>query len=284
MSIALPAPELRYLALQTALEVHGRDLGALNESEMEQIVESVRIQYQLHSLILSSPQAANTLISENQLESSLNAIRERYPSQDEFSIELARNGLNIDLLKAALRRVLHADNVLVAVGHEIEPVTDSDIRAFYAKYQDRFNTPETRTARHILITINKDYAENTREQAQKRMEVIASELGSTISTEQFGKLAEKYSECPTAMQQGQLGTIPTGKLYPELDEILFKLAEGTISKILKSELGFHILFCEQIHRAEKLTLEQVRDKITESLGQQRSKQLQAAWIRSLTKG
>ncbi|WP_353571224.1 nitrogen fixation protein NifM [Candidatus Albibeggiatoa sp. nov. BB20] len=282
MSVALPAPELRYLTLQTALEVHGRDLAALNESEMEQIVENVKIQYQLHSLILSSPQAANTLISEAQLESSLNAIRERYPSQEEFISDLARNGLNVDLLKASLRRILHADNVLVSVGHGIEPVTDSEVRAFYAKYQQRFNTPETRSARQILITINNNYAENTREQAQKRIEAIASELGARPKPEQFSQLAVKHSECPTAAEQGKLGQIPVGKLYPELDKALFELETGTISSVLESELGFHLLFCEQIHPAEKLTLEQVRDKISQSLGQQRSKQLQAAWIRSLT--
>lgn len=282
MSVALPAPELRYLALQTALEVHGRDLAALNEDEMEEITENVKLQYQLHSFILGSPQAANTLISEAQLESSINSIRERYPNQEEFINDLARNGLNIDLLKASLRRILHADNILVTVGQDIEPVTDADIRAFYAKYQDRFNMPETRSARQILITINDDYAENTREQAQKRIEAVALELAA--NPEQFATLAQRHSECPTAAEQGKLGRVPPGKLYPELDKVLFKLEEGNISEILESELGFHLLLCEQIHPAEKVTLEQVRDKIEQSLTQQRSKQLQAQWIRSLSGG
>lgn len=278
--MSLPAPELRYLALQTALEVHGRDLAALNETEMEQITENVKIQYQLHSFILGSPQAASTLISEAELESNVNAIRERYPNQEEFMTDLARNGLNLDLLKASLRRILHADNILVAVGQDVEPVTDSEIRAFYAKYQNRFNTPETRSARQILITINNDYAENTREQAKKRIEAIAQELATNPN--QFATLAQKHSECPTAAEQGRLGRVPAGKLYPELDKVLFELEEGSISQVLESELGFHILWCEQIHPAEKLTLEQVRDKIKNSLTQQRSKQLQAQWIRSLT--
>jgi len=282
MSVALPAPELRYLALQTALEVHGRDLAALNEDEMEQITENVKIQYQLHSFILGSPQAANTLISEAQLESGVNSIRERYPNQEEFINDLARNGLNIDLLKASLRRILHADNILVSVGQDVEPVSDSEIRAFYAKYQDRFNMPETRSARQILITINDDYAENTREQAKKRIDAVAEEL--STNPEQFATLAQRHSECPTAAEQGRLGRVPAGKLYPELDKVLFELEEGKISAVLESELGFHLLFCEQIHPAEKLTLEQVREKIEQSLTQQRSKQLQAQWIRSLTGG
>ncbi len=282
MSVVLPAPELRYLALQTALEVHKRDLAALNKTEMEDITENVKIQYQLHSLILSAPQAANTLISETELESNINAIRQRYPNQQEFIDDLARNGLNVDLLRASLRRILHVDNILIIVGSDIEPVTDGDIRAFYAKYQDRFNTPESRSTRQILITINNDYAENTREQAQKRINAIVKELAA--NPKQFAELAQKYSECPTAVEQGKLGKIRKGQLYPELDNALFLLKEGAMSEILESELGFHILFCEQIHPAEKLTLEQVRDKIEQSLTQQRSKQLQAQWIRSLTSG
>lgn len=50
----------------------------------------------------------------------------------------------------------------------------------------------------ILITVNDEYAENTRENALKRIHDIYSKARS----KSFAKLAQRHSECPSAMNQG----------------------------------------------------------------------------------
>ncbi|MDD5462304.1 MAG: peptidylprolyl isomerase [Methylococcales bacterium] len=60
------------------------------------------------------------------------------------------------------------------------------------------------------------------------------------------ELALKHSECPTALQGGVSGIVPRGKLCPELDAALFSIKAGEISEIVESEIGFHLVLCQQI--------------------------------------
>jgi len=81
----------------------------------------------------------------------------------------------------------------------------------------------------------------------------------------------RHSECPTALQGGDLGTVPRGALYPELDAVLFTLKKREVSTVVESEIGLHILLCKQIHAAETLSLAKATPKIRE-LMQERAKQ------------
>jgi peptidyl-prolyl cis-trans isomerase C len=154
-----------------------------------------------------------------------------------------------------------------------------DEQLFYELQRDRFARPERRTARHILLTINAEFAENQRDVALARIERIAAQLQGQV--EQFGTLARQHSECPTAMQQGQLGTLPRGQLYPALDAALFALAEGEMSGVVESELGFHLLLCEQIEPAELMTFAQVQSKIHMLLQTRRQREYQKSWLAQL---
>ena len=117
---------------------------------------------------------------------------------------------------------------------------------------EQFRRPETRLARHILITINDTIAENTRSAAGKRINAIQARLAK--EPQRFEEQALKHSECPTALDGGKLGDLPRGKLFPELDKALFELKAGEVSGVLESELGFHVLRCDTITEAGVLGL------------------------------
>lgn len=51
------------------------------------------------------------------------------------------------------------------------------------------------------------------------------------------------------MEGGLLGNVTPGKLYPELEPVAFALTAGQISPVVESEIGFHILRCDEIHPA-----------------------------------
>ncbi|WP_242445850.1 nitrogen fixation protein NifM [Chromatium okenii] len=197
-----------------------------------------------------------------------------------FSSDLENNGLDENTLQLALRRELIFDAVMQQVGARAEAITAVDEQLFYELQRDRFARPERRTARHILLTINAEFAENQRDVALERIERIAAQLQGQV--EQFGTLASQHSECPTAMQQGQLGTLPRGQLYPALDAALFALAEGEISGVVESELGFHLLLCEQIEPAELMTFAQVQPQIHVLLQTRRQREYQKSWLAQLS--
>jgi peptidyl-prolyl cis-trans isomerase C len=91
----------------------------------------------------------------------------------------------------------------------------------------------------------------------------------------------KHSECPTALHGGVLGKFPRGKLYPELDEVLFKLKLGEISDPVKSEIGFHVLLCMSIQKAENLSLAKATPKIRQLMTERARRICQRAWVANL---
>jgi parvulin-like peptidyl-prolyl isomerase len=130
-----------------------------------------------------------------------------------------------------------------------------------------------------LISINPDYPENTRENARRRLEEIAETL--KRKPHKFAALALKNSECPTAFEGGELGTLVKGKLYPELDSALFTLKEQEISAVVETEIGFHLIQCLKIMPAETLSLKKATPKIKQLMQERYRRNCQRTWLASL---
>ncbi|MGR8980084.1 MAG: peptidylprolyl isomerase, partial [Gammaproteobacteria bacterium] len=88
-------------------------------------------------------------------------------------------------------------------------------------------------------------------------------------------------ECPTALNGGTLSTIVKGTLYPELDEALFALKENEISAVVETEIGFHLIQCQKISRAETLSLKKASPKIRQLIQERYRRNCQRTWLASL---
>ncbi|MEW8230795.1 MAG: nitrogen fixation protein NifM [Candidatus Thiodiazotropha endolucinida] len=275
------SPEFNYHLLRNALERFGRNPGQLEPGEFQQVYTSASKSFELESLVLASPEAKGVMISEQQLDQSIEEVVSRYAGKDEFLQDLEANDLDEESLRQALYRELMFDSVLQMVAANSSDVSDIDVNLFYAMHQERFELPEQRQGRHILVTINPDFPENTSDMARKRMEQILEKLAGR--TNRFPEFAKRYSECPTAMEGGKLGEVKRGQLYPELDAMLFSMQENEISPVIASEMGYHILLCEMIQPAKRVPISKVKTKIREILEQRQSRNCQKAWLASLQK-
>jgi nitrogen fixation protein NifM len=270
---------LAYLILRTALKQHQTATADLTSQQREDITRQAERQYALEDKVLNAAEATACHIELAQVEAHIDDVRGRYSDEADFIADLQRNGMSLEEFSHAVTRELHVAAIMEHVGAQAPAVTDEDIVDFYSKHQNSFKTGETRTARHILITINPTFEENTREQAWRRINLVAKRLERKPA--RFAEQAQKHSECPTAMQGGTLGRIAPGTLFPELDKALFALQENQVSEVLESEVGFHILWCEYIHPAGIASLEQATPKITEHLMNTRQQAQIRAWLANL---
>ncbi|MEW8659708.1 MAG: nitrogen fixation protein NifM [Candidatus Thiodiazotropha endolucinida] len=275
------SPEFNYHLLRNALERFGKNPGQLEPGEFQQVYTTASKSFELESLVLASPEAKGVMISEQQLDLSTEEVASRYASRDEFLQDLESNDLGEESLRQALYRELMFDSVLQIVAANSPVVSDIDVNLFYAMHHERFELPEQRQGRHILITVNPNFPENTAETACERMEQILEKLAGR--TNRFPEFAKRYSECPTAMEGGKLGEVKRGQLYPELDAMLFSMQENEISPIIASEMGYHILLCEMIKPAKRIPISKVKTKIREILEQRQRRNCQKAWLASLQK-
>lgn len=273
--------EFNYHLLRNALNDFGKSISSLSDAEYQQVERKASKSYELESLVITAPEAEGVIISDTQLDQAVAEVASRYENSLDFKIDLQNNGLAEASLRNALYRELLFDSVIQRVGANGPDVNDIDVRLFYEMHRDRFETPEKRVVRHILITINPDYPENTPTEALARMKELAEKLGGRSN--RFQQFAKRHSECPTAMDGGNLGEVQRGQLYSELDNILFTLQENEISPIIESQMGFHLLLCEKIKPAKSIPLSKVASRIRETLQERHRRNCQKHWISNLKK-
>jgi peptidyl-prolyl cis-trans isomerase C len=258
-----------YILLRAALSLFKKPPNQLGETELQQVKKQARNELHIEDRVLSSPEATGVIIGETEIQRAYQEIRARYDDENSFLAELSKNSLDETSLRAALARQCKVNSILDRVGSRAAEVSDVDIELYYRLHPEKFDLPERRSVSHIFISINPDYPENTRIVSLQRANDLHTKLHK--KPYKFADLALKHSECPTALQGGELGTVSRGKLYPELDAVLFKLKAGEISHVVESEIGWHILLCKQIHKAENLSLAKAAPKIR-TLIQERAKQ------------
>ncbi|MCK9282692.1 MAG: nitrogen fixation protein NifM [Rhodocyclaceae bacterium] len=268
-----------YLTLKLARDLFRKSPEGLEPDERRRVARVAAHQRELETLILSTPEAASVTLPESSVESSLAEIRTRYESEGEYHADLQRIGLAAASLRREIERDLTVEAVLERIGSRAAKVSDTDVEIFYFMHKERFVRPETRTLRHILITINDALPGSERGAALAKIEAIRSRL--LKDAKRFEEQALKHSECPTAMNGGLLGAMPKGQLYAELEPVAFALAVGQLSAVAESPLGLHILRCDAVTPQRQATLNEVRPRIHDHLADQRRKICQKSWINGL---
>jgi peptidyl-prolyl cis-trans isomerase C len=265
-----------YFILRGSLLTHERLPWELNEEERQQLEVAVAREERLVTRALASS-AANDLAATVSADASsaeadlIAALQQKGEPQQ----LLAQAGLDRVALHQAMIDELVAAAVLDQVMAAADP-SEPEVLQWFEKNRERFVAPERREAFHILVTINDEYAENSRDQARERIASVAAQLEK--QPERFAELAQSYSECPTAVEAGRLGVLPRGQLYQELEEALFAMAEGGISGVLESPLGFHLLRCGAIEAARELQWEEVKDSLMQRLAERQRKRHLQAWL------
>ena len=59
----------------------------------------------------------------------------------------------------------------------------------------------------------------------------------------FESLAREYSTCPSKSSGGDLGWFSPGKMVPAFENAVKKLGLGSISDVVSTQFGYHIIKC-----------------------------------------
>jgi len=120
--------------------------------------------------------------------------------------------------------------------HEIQ-ISRREVERFYNTFRDSLpQVNESVKLRHILVDI--EPSEAAMAEARKKADALLARLK---KGEDFGELARKYSEGPSAPKGGELGLMSRGDLVKEFEEVAFNLNPGEISGIVRTQFGLHII-------------------------------------------
>jgi peptidyl-prolyl cis-trans isomerase D len=197
--------------------------------------EKVKIDY---ALIKPSDLAATIHPTEAELSAWFNQNSSRYQIPEKRS---ARYSL-LDLSK--LRSDIH--------------VSDDTLRDYYNSHIDDYKVENRVHAEHILFkTVGKTDAEVA--EIRKKAEDVLQQAKHGAN---FEDLAKKYSEDDGSKTKGgDLGWIVDGQTVPEFQQAAFSLPKGSISDLVKTQYGFHIIKVLDHEQAHTKPFEEVRDSI-----------------------
>lgn len=274
--IAPATSALEYRFLRIASERFGVAPTALDATQRQEVERIAKHEEALEVRVLATPEALQVSIPESQLKLAMDQVRERYESVDEFDQALTGLGMDEIELTQILERSLRVESVLELVASKAVRVNATDARLFYYLHPEKFQRPERRGVRHILLTVNEELQGSDAHTVEHKISDIAARLQKHPGW--FAEQALKHSECPTAMNGGWLGDVPHGVLYPELEEQLYAMKAGEISMPVRTELGWHVLMCDQILPAGTAPLEEVVDSLIERLQEQQDRRVQRQWL------
>jgi len=146
------------------------------------------------------------------------------------------------------------------------PVTQKDLERAYNENKDRFRVQDRVRVSHILLKLPESKSPQDVETVRKKAQALLERLR---KGEDFAQLARQNSEdAASTPRGGDLGWITRGQTVPQFEEAAFTLQPGSLSDIIQTQYGFHILKVHERQRAHLQTLEEVRDLILPQMRQQ----------------
>ncbi|MEW6981760.1 SurA N-terminal domain-containing protein [Colwelliaceae bacterium 6471] len=156
-------------------------------------------------------------------------------------------------------------------------VTDADVESYYQENISNYTQAEQRQLAHILIEFNDD-----EDAAKTKIDALLARIN---AGEDFAALAKEFSaDTYSGENGGDLDWMERGVMDEVFDEKAFALPEvGSISDVVKTEFGFHIIKVLDIKPEHTKPLSEVRDelftKISENQAQDKFFELQQEMAR-----
>ncbi|MBU5314606.1 peptidylprolyl isomerase [Tissierella carlieri] len=198
-------------------------------------------------------------VSEEDIETELNKIKQYYESDQAFTEAMAYYGYTLDDIKKDVTMNIQIKRLLgpnITIGEE-------DISSYFEQNKTSFDQKEEVRARHILV--------KTEDQAKEIKEKISA-------GEDFAQLAKEHStDEMTKESGGDLGFFGKGKMVKEFEEEAFGLGIGEISNPVKTDYGYHIIKVEEKKEAKEATLEEHKDEIKDILVEAKLPEVYQNW-------
>ena len=190
----------------------------------------------------------------------------RFSNPDEYAKRIKA----LDLDELEIRNYTRRDAVILNFMEQtILPkvkVTEEDNRKFYDQNLDKFKNDESVRASHILLGVDAKATFEEKKKAREKAEILRKEL---VGGADFASLAKEHSTCPSSKQGGDLGYFGKGQMVPAFEQAAFALKPGSISDVVETQFGYHILKVAEKKAAGTVSFKDSLPRIEEFLKSQK---------------
>ena len=151
------------------------------------------------------------------------------------------------------------------LGKNVKP-SQEEISKFYEENKSKFTNPENVHVRHILVAFAAEDDDKAKEEKKVKIENLRKQI---IDGADFAEIARKNSDCPSKEKDGDLGAIRKGQTVKTFEEAAFSQEINVVGPVVTTEYGHHIIQVLEHTPAKVISLEEVKDKISSHLEQQK---------------
>ena len=217
-------------------------------------------------------------IPEEKIDEAIAAIIKNYPSKEAFMKTLEKEKMTMKEFRENIKNQLIAKKLTAKEISARIMVTPKDIIERYNKNKEKYIQPAEYHIYHIQI--NKTGDEEKDKELKKMLEEIASK---TTDANSFQQYAIKYSQGANRENGGDMGFIKKGTLIKELDSQIEKMKPGTVSPVIETNIGYHLLFLDAVKKKTYIPLKDVWKKIESEIYFERAEKIRRQWINELKK-
>ena len=206
-------------------------------------------------------------VSDTQVQSQLAAIAAQYGGTQKMYAAAKKAGMDPTQLKTYVKDSLIGQKLYQKIIAAAKP-TEAQMQAYYKANKSSFDTPATRTVRHVLV--------KTRAQA----ETVYKLLKANDSDANWAKVAKRYSiDTATKNSGGALGPINknSNMVKPFLNAAM-AVAPHTVSQPVHSQFGWHVLEVTKVTAAKKSTYASAKSSIQSTLTSQMQQKAWSSWL------
>lgn len=190
-------------------------------------------------------------VSEDSIQSEYEELMESYGGEEALQEALEANGLTEKSVKENIRIYQLTKNV-IATGIDI---TDEEVAQYFDNNKESYGQQEEVVASEILLE-----DETTAKDVLKKLK----------AGEDFSELAKAYSiDSATSENGGDIGTISRGQMDEALEEVVFSLEKNSISDIVQTSEGYHIIKVTDKVPAKEAVLENVKADVYATILEER---------------
>ncbi len=226
--------------------------------------------------------------TKQEIEAKKQQIIAQIGSAEQFNQVLKENNISDDKLNSDLASEVKLDKLVKSIS--ADKVSDGEIERFYKQNKAQFTQPERIQVSHILIVVNPETIRRQITDADKeaklstadiekkvkeevaRKEKLAVELQkkAMLNPKNFANLAKEFSDDKeSALNGGDLGFVSKDSFVEEFSEAAFKQKVGTVSPLVKSKFGYHIIYVKDKAAAGTQPLSKVKEDLRAYLTQQK---------------
>ena len=212
-------------------------------------------------------------VSDEDIDKKIDELVKQYYKGDKSKFEkaLKDQGVAPDQLRQEVAMQLYQKGIFdkVTEGSKTE-VSDKELRDYYTKNKSQYETPATRTVRHILV----------------KKKALADDIERQLSNgAAFAALVKKYSQDPGSKKSGgKLTNLAQGQTVPPFDKVAFSIKTNAISDPVKTQFGWHIIQALTPVKPKNVTkFDDVKAQIKQIVAQSKKTELGQKWAEDFRK-